>query len=176
MATKKAEVILHPIRIRIIQALIRGEHMTTQQLQERLQDVPQATLYRHLKRMVEAGVLAIADEIPNRGTVEKVYMLPEKGAEISREELEQASTEDHLVYFVNYAANLIGEYGRYLQSGSIDLYRDGVSYRQYSAWLSEEENLQVLREIRDILAKAAQNKPGGNRRRRLFSITDFPEI
>lgn len=176
MATNKAEVIFHPIRMRIIQALVRGDLMTTQQLQERLQDVPQATLYRHLKKLVEAGVLVIAEEIPNRGTVEKVYRLPEMGAEISREELEQASEEDHLTYFVKFAINLIGEYGRYLQSGNIDLYRDGVSYRQYSAWLTEEENLQVLREIKEILVKAAQNKPEGNRRRRLISVTAFPEI
>jgi len=149
--------------------------MTAQQLQERIGDVPQATLYRHLRKMVEAGVLLIVDEIPNRGTLEKVYMLPAKAASVTAEDLEQATPDDHLTYFMNYLANLIGEYGRYIQRSGVDLVKDGVSYRQYSVYLSEEENLELLYKLRDILIEAMNNEPDGNRRRRLLSIIDFPE-
>lgn len=173
---KKAEIILHPVRMRVIQSLVRGERMTAQQLQERLVDVPQATLYRHLKKLVESGVLMVAEEIPNRGTLEKVYTLPEKGAEISVEELEQASPDDHMTFFMNYLASLIGEYGRYIHQDHIDLVKDGVSYRQFSAYLTEEENLKMLYDIRDIVLKAMKNEPNEHRRKRLLSIIDFPEI
>lgn len=175
MSTKKADVILHPIRMRIIQALVRGNRMTAQQLQELLKDVPQATLYRHLKKMIDTAVLVIVDEIPNRGTIEKVYMLPEKGAEISYEELLKASSEDHLSFFMNYVANIIGEYGRYLDQSDFDLLRDGVSYRQYPVYLTEEENLAMLLSIKEIIVKAMQNEPDGKRRRRVISVIDFPE-
>jgi len=150
--------------------------MTAQQLQERLADVPQATMYRHLKKMIDASVLVVVDEIPNRGTLEKVYMIPAKGAEISVEELKQASPEEHLTYFMNYAVNIIGEYGRYLQHSDVDLFKDGVSYRQTTVHLSDEENIQMLVAIREVLTKAMQNEPNENRRRRLISIVDFPEL
>jgi predicted ArsR family transcriptional regulator len=175
---KKAEIILHPIRMRIIQTLIRGERMTAQALQQQLDDVPQATLYRHLKKLTDAGVLKVAEEIPVRGTLEKVYALSAGGAEISAEELRQASGEEHMALFMQFAANLISEYGRYVQSATPaapDLEKDGVSLRQYSAWLTDEENLQLLRDIRSLLQKAMQNEPVEGRKRRLLAILDFPE-
>ncbi|WP_158602364.1 helix-turn-helix domain-containing protein [Cohnella endophytica] len=168
-------MILHPIRMRIIQALINGSRMTSQQIQERLEDVPQATMYRHLKKMVDAGVLEVAEEIPNRGTLEKVYRLPEKGAIISAEDLKRASPEDHLSFFMNYAAQIIGEYGNYVKQPDLDLVQDGVSYRQISLYLSDEENIQLLTALWEILMKAIQNQPDENRRRRLISIIDFPQ-
>lgn len=172
---KKAELILHPVRMRIIQALVRGERMTAQALQQRLSDVPQATLYRHLKKLADAGVLRVAEEIPVRGTVEKVYELPAMGAEISVEELKQASGDDHLTYFMQFAAGLISEYGRYLQGGQTDLVKDGVSYRQYPVYLTEEENLQLLKDIRSLIVKAMANEPAEGRRRRWLAVIDFPE-
>lgn len=175
MSSKKADIILHPIRMRIIKALIRGERMTAQQLQEELKDVPQATLYRHLKKMTDSHVLVIVDEIPNRGTLEKLYMLPSKAAEISEEEFTQATADDHFSYFMNYVATLIGGYERYLNQ-DYDLFKDGVSYRQYVAYLSEEENIELLYAIRDLIVKAMQNEPSPTRKKRSISVIDFPEI
>lgn len=172
---KKAEVILHPVRMRILQALVRGERMTAQQLQERLGDVPQATLYRHLKRMLEAGVLAIAEEIPNRGTLEKVYMLPANAARLTSEDIQQATPDDHLTFFMNYLAHLLGEYARYVHHPGSEVVRDGVSYRQYAAYLSDEENLELINKIRELIMKAMENEPNNDRRRRLLSFIDFPE-
>lgn len=149
--------------------------MTAQQLQEVLQDVPQATLYRHLKKMTDAHVLTIVDEIPNRGTLEKLYMLPSKAAEISQEEFMQASADEHFSYFMNYIATLIGGYERYLNQ-DFDLVKDGVSYRQYDAYLSEEENLELLYAIRDLINKAMSNEPDPSRKKRLISVIHFPEI
>ena len=40
----------------------QGAPETAQQLSEELQDVPQATLYRHLNKLEHAGVLVVAEE------------------------------------------------------------------------------------------------------------------
>ena len=88
------DVILHPVRMRIIQYLI-NQKLTAQQLKELLPDIPQASMYRNLKKLVESGVIHIVDEIPNRGTVEKVYSIhnPSK-ASISPEDLKKFSKEE----------------------------------------------------------------------------------
>ena len=48
MANSKAEMIVHPIRLRIIEAL-HGRELTSRQIADSLDDVPQATLYRRRK-------------------------------------------------------------------------------------------------------------------------------
>lgn len=174
MADTKPDIILHPVRMRIIQTLISSKQLTAQQIHEQLADVPQATLYRHLKKLADANVLVVVAEIPNRGTLEKVYELQENGANISEEALKQASAEEHLAYFMSYAAHMIGEYGNYVQQPGFDLFRDGVSYRAASLYLSDEENLELLMGIKALITQALHNKPAAHRRRRAISITGFP--
>jgi len=171
---KKAEVILHPIRMRIIQLLTSGRRMTAQQLQDELRDVPQATLYRHLKKLLESGVLVVAEEIPVRGTVEKVYALPKGNAHVKAEDLAGAGPEEHVAYFMQFASHLIGEFGRYANQPGLDLEKDGVSYRTQTLYLTDEENLRLLLAIRGLIAEAAKNGPGEGRKSRLFAVIGFP--
>lgn len=175
MSEKKADIILHPIRFRIIQSIIRGGRMTAYQLQEHLPDIPQATLYRHLRKLKDSGILVVADEVPNRGAMERVYMLPELAAELSQEELKNATADDHLLYFINFASHIIGGFGRYIHQPGADIFKDGISYRQFYLHLSDEENLELLYGIRDLIMKYYDNKPDGKRRKRQFAVIGHPE-
>ena len=58
MTSPSADLLLHPIRLRILVGLL-GRPMTAQQLGEVLEDVPQATLYRQLNKLAQAGVLEV---------------------------------------------------------------------------------------------------------------------
>ncbi|MCI3918767.1 helix-turn-helix domain-containing protein [Paenibacillus sp. TRM 82003] len=175
MGEQKADLILHPIRMRIIQCFIGGATMTAQRLQERLTDVPQATLYRHLKKLNEAGMLTVTEERPNRGTVEKVYALPEHAAELTAADLANMSPDEHLAYFMKFASHLIGQYGRYIRQPGADVVRDGVSYRQISLHLTDEEHMELLNGIRALMTKAFANEPSPERRARVYSTITFPE-
>lgn len=50
----KVDLLLHPVRLRVVQALL-GQEMTPQQLVDALGDVPQATLYRTSPRSWRAA-------------------------------------------------------------------------------------------------------------------------
>ena len=76
MAKTGADVILHPVRMRIISTLFK-RRLTTQQIGRALPEVAQATLYRHLSRLMQAGVVAVVALRPVRGVTEKVYALAE---------------------------------------------------------------------------------------------------
>ena len=54
MAT--ADVLLHPVRMRILQALFDADPLTTAQLRERLPDIAPATMYRQIAVLAEAGI------------------------------------------------------------------------------------------------------------------------
>ena len=69
------EVVMNPVRQRIIQFLMIHEKGTVKEMKNNLSDVPTPSLYRHVKILAENAVIAVAEENRVRGTVESVYQL-----------------------------------------------------------------------------------------------------
>src|SRR5437899_614102 len=130
MKETKADLLLHPIRLRIIQAFVPPKRLTAQAIGAMLPDVPPATLYRHLNTLTRGGVLAVVERRQVRGTTEKVYALLAGGTHLSPSDLAAASKEDHLRYFTTFVATLLGDFARYLERDHADFVADGVGYRQ----------------------------------------------
>ena len=78
-----ADVVMHPVRLRIIQQL-GGRSLTTAQLRAALPDVTQATLYRHVATLVDAGILSIVEERRVRGAVERTLALGDRMAHVDQ--------------------------------------------------------------------------------------------
>ncbi|SRR5260370_333174 len=163
---KRADLILHPVRLRIILAFARGRRLTPQQVATVLVDVPQATLYRQIERLFQGGVLAIAAEKRVRGAVERTYVLAEGGASLSPEDLAQASRDDQLGYFTAFAAGLIAQFEQYLQRAKIDFLKDGVGYRQLVLHLSDKEVIEMAAAMYGAIGPflAYGSRPGRKRR------------
>lgn len=168
------ELILNPIRMRIVQALLNDQELTAQELIELLPEVPQATLYRHLKKLTDAGVLEIVSENKVRGTVEKVYKLVQEKVSLSPDELKQLTQDDHMRYFTTFLTSLMGELKDYLQ-GSPDPVKDGLSYRQVKLYLSDEEFTNLFKVIASEIKKNMLNKPSPERRLRTIANIVIPE-
>lgn len=60
----KAEVLIHPVRMKISQALMRNKEtgLTPLEMVKIIEDVPQATLYRHIQVLLDAGIIQIIKE------------------------------------------------------------------------------------------------------------------
>ncbi len=87
------DLLLHPIRLRIVQALA-GRPMTPRHIKEKLHDVPQASLYRHLSQLLAGGLIQVVDQQPVRGTVERTYALVEEAVSLGEDDLDGADAED----------------------------------------------------------------------------------
>lgn len=175
MATAPADLILHPVRMRLLLGLARRQ-LTARQLSELLPDIPQATLYHHLGLLTRAGLLRVVSERPVRGTVEKRYALEADHVTLTPEELAKASREDHLRYFTVFVSNLLSEFARYLQQDKpIDFYVDGVGYRETPFYLSDEELIQAGAAISQALLPFYENQPAPHRRRRHVSFIVIPD-
>lgn len=146
-----ADLILHPVRMRVIQLLGSGKPATAQQLAEALSDVPPATLYRHLAKLLQGGILEVVSQRQVRGTQEKTYGLRAQAAVIGPEDFAKASREDHMRYFASFLATLMGEFGRYLQREHLDPVADGVGYRTAPLNLSDAEFQQMLQALQEAL-------------------------
>ena len=70
-----AEVVMNPVRQRIFQYFLLHEAGTVKELKRALPDVPNASLYRHIKILAEHSILTVVGENRIRGTVESVYQL-----------------------------------------------------------------------------------------------------
>ncbi|OIK09810.1 hypothetical protein BIV60_22860 [Bacillus sp. MUM 116] len=175
MKESTVDVILHPVRMRIIQCLI-NQQLTAQQLKEQLPDIPQATLYRNIKKLVDGKIIHIIEEIPNRGTVEKVYSIqnPNKSL-IGPEEINRLSKDEQMGLFIKFMANLMREYEQYLQQDEIDFAADGVTFRQASIYLSDKEFADFVQGLVQVFSKVINNKPSKERTRRTIGTIIIPD-
>ena len=175
MNTTKENLLLHPVRLRIILATA-GRQVTAQQLADELPDIPQATLYRSLNALAAGGILAVVQERRRRNTIEKVYAFQQQAGTLSAADLEQATPGDYMRLFTQYLGMLLGYYGRYLAQGTIDLARDGVGYHLVPMNLSKSEFADMARALNAALAPFIQNQPAPERQRYIFGLATMPDV
>jgi Helix-turn-helix domain len=169
-----ADLLLHPVRLRILRAFLGDRALTTAELKQELADVPVASLYRHVARLVDAGVLAVVSERQVRGAVERTYVLRTSAGTLDLREVAKMTPDQHRQAFLAFIAGLVGDFDRYLARGDVDLLRDGVSYNMAGMWLDGEERQQVARELMTVLQPRLANAPKAGRRRWVLGTVVLP--
>src|ERR1700722_6733507 len=134
-----ADLLLHPVRLRIVKAFLGDRALTTRELAAELPDVPAASIYRHVARLAGAGVLNVVSERRVRGITERTYTLRIYAAQIQPGEIAEMSPAEHASAFLAYVAGLLGDFDRYLATEPDDLRRDGAGYRVAGLWLTHAE-------------------------------------
>jgi DNA-binding transcriptional ArsR family regulator len=171
--TKKIEIALHPTRIRIITALV-DKNLTTQELGEILTNIPTATLYRHLSKLVEYELIQVVEERQVRGTLEKVYALKQNDTNLAPEDL---SNEAIMELFTSFVLSVLGDFGRYLnQAEKPDLIKDGVSFTKAPLYLNDEEYKEFLMAFAPVVMQRLENRPEPGRRYRLLTTIIMPGV
>ncbi|WP_036508211.1 MULTISPECIES: helix-turn-helix domain-containing protein [Nocardia] len=169
-----ADLLLHPVRLRIVHALSGNAPRNAGELCDRLPDVPRTTIYRHLGLLVDGGILEVADERRVRGAVERSYRLRADRPAIDEKAAAAMTLDDHRRGFATAMAVLIAEFDAYLDEPGADPVADSVGYRQGTLWLSPDELNTMLDGFRRVLASVTGNGPGPNRRPYLISPVMFP--
>jgi DNA-binding transcriptional ArsR family regulator len=169
-----AELLLHPVRLRIVQAFLGDRAMTTGDLHAELSDLPAASLYRHVARLVDGGVLTVVAERRVRGTVERTYVLRNAAARIDADQVAKMSPEEHLQAFLVFVAGLIGDAERYLAGPHVDPIRDGASYSLAGLWLDDAEFAEFARDLYTIVQPRGANAPRAGRTRRVLATVVLP--
>jgi len=169
-----ADLLLHPVRLRIVKAFLGDRALTTRQLAAELPDVPAASVYRHVGRLAEAGVLHVVAERRVRGITERTYMLRLFAAQIQPAEVAAMSSQEHGTAFLAYVAGLLGDFDRYLAAEPENPGRDGAGYRVAAMWLTDAELADYRRDLASIAAPRLANGPGEGRRRRMQYTVMLP--
>jgi DNA-binding transcriptional ArsR family regulator len=179
--TRSPDLILHPVRMRVILALASGVPMAVAEIHERMPDVPLATLYRHLKGLREGGIVAVADMQPisstekrTRGAIEHRFVLQSGAGFLGPGDLSGATADDHVRWFASFVASLLGAFGRYASAGVPDLVRDGVGYNALVLQLSDSEMQAMSVAVNAALLPFATNPSGEGRTARLLATIFLP--
>jgi Helix-turn-helix domain len=169
-----ADLLLHPVRLRIVKAFLGDRALTTSQLAAELDDVPSGSLYRHVALLAKAGVLQVVAERRVRGAVERTYTLRQFAARISPEEATQMSAADHAQAFMVYVAGMLADADRYLAADRPDPARDGADYQVGALWLTDAEFAELLRDLSIAFRPRLANAPGAGRKRRMVYTVFLP--
>lgn len=173
----KTDLIIHPARLRIIQEFAPAEHLTAQDLSDRLADVPRATLYRHLAALVDGGILRVAEIRPVRGVEERIYGLAEGGANVGPSDYRVTDPSEHLRYFTTFLGLVRADFQRYLgEHPRANLPADGVAYYQVPLNLTASEYRQFVRAITAVVKPMLRLPPSPKKRRRLFTFITMPGV
>jgi hypothetical protein len=168
------ELIVHPVRLRVIHALTGSGPLTTGDIASRLPNVSKATVYRQVAILVDAGVLQIASERRVRGTVERRFGLTSARTSVGAGAAASLSLMEHRRVFATAMAILLAEFDGYLDSGHADPVADQVGYRQHSVWLTDDERNRLIEGMRSAIVPALGNEEAAGRRRHLLSPVLFP--
>jgi len=170
-----ADLLLHPVRLRIVKAFLGDRALTTSQLAAELDDVPPGSLYRHVALLTNAGVLQVVAERRVRGAVERTYTLRLFAARIDPDDARAMIAEEHGQAFMAYVAGMLGDADRYLASDPPDPIRDGADYQVGALWLTDAEFAELLRDLATVFRPRLANPPLKGRRRRMVYTVFLPE-
>lgn len=172
---RPADVVLHPVRMRIVQAFLGDRHLTTGHLRAEIPEVPSATLYRQVAALAQGGVLEVVEEKRVRGAVERTYRLRAGAAHVDAESARQMSVEDHRQVFMTFAVGLLTSFDRYLDRGDVDPARDLVGYQQNALYLTDEELAELIGDLQSVLIPRIAHTPAPGRTRRLLATVLMPD-
>ena len=164
--SKRVDLIIHPVRFRILQTLTH-EQLTTQDIADRLPDVPKSSIYRHLKLLLDNEIVSVADTRLVKGIQEKTYRVTQS-IHLTADDMEGLSADEHLNYFTNYVFTLLRDFSNYLTAteemdGKIDMLADRVGYTEVKFFANLEELNQFMVALNQAILPLMQNEAGNGR-------------
>jgi DNA-binding transcriptional ArsR family regulator len=174
MDPKIIKGLFNPVRIKIIFVLNAKQECTTKELQDELQDIPQASLYRHINSLVKYGVIEVIKEEKKRGALERTYRLKYDPYDKMQEQAIKGDKDSVGEVFYYYIMTLLAEFTTYLNKETTNLVEDGVGFRSFPMYVTEEEHQAFVNDLGAIIQNHMQHPSRKDRRLRKFSFVYMP--
>ena len=162
------DIMLNPVRMRIIQTLALRQTMTTTEICEKISDIPRTTLYRHIKILLDNDILLVTSEQKIRGSLERTLAL-------NTNEITKHNTLEHATQ--NAFAFLMKKYilfQKYFSNENPDPAKDKVFMNTTLLMTTDDEFDEFLSDLRGLLTKYTHEFSEG-RKARDISIISAPE-
>ena len=162
-----SEILLNPIRMRIIQELSTRQTATANELCEIISDVPRTTLYRHLKILIDHQIVSVVSEEKVRGTFERTLSL--NIPEITKHNTVENAAENAYGFLMS----TYGKFHSYFNGDDPDPGKDKIFLNNTVLMMKDAEFDRFLEDLRNLLL-AYQFAPEEDRKPRDLSIISAP--
>jgi len=160
----------------IIDVQLLGQ-VTTKQLLERNPEIPQATLYRLVKKMVQDEILQVVAENRVRNVTEKVYAFAFASGDFNAE-LEKMLAEDpgaaYYAIFSQFMMGLMEQVKVYSERATVDLHADGVGIMDYPFYATIDEVGELAGKIHALMQPYLANEATPERQLRAMTRIMMP--
>lgn len=161
-------VIMNPIRMRIIQILANNKSLTASEICEKVSDVPRTTLYRHIKILIDNDILTVISEQKIRGSLERTLAL--NIGEITKHNTIENATQNAFSFLMDKFVR----FQKYFIRKKPDPGKDKIFLNNTVMMMTDEEFDQFLLELRELLVKYSFEY-AQDRKVRDISIISAPE-
>jgi DNA-binding transcriptional ArsR family regulator len=168
-----SQLLLHPVRMRIVVALAGRGPSTVREISTRMTDVPPATLYRHVRVLAQSGIATVVGERPVRGAVERTYALVPDRAGLTPPQLASAAADQRMQAFTTFIGSLLADFAA--------VNRRGGAAAAETAWfvtpldLTDEQFAAFGAELQALLQRAMATPPSPDGRRRTLASVLLPD-
>lgn len=156
------EACMNATRQRILQVIMIKKEATPAEIGAELPDILRASLYRHIKVLLDAEIIVVVKEAFKRGSMEKTYS-------IAPQSPYEETNESYGSLIQRALMGLQGEFCRYFNGENPDPQRDLLTVASASLLMSDEEMMEFLTAYGELLQKYMQNRP--NERRKVRKVT-----
>ena len=160
-------LLMNPIRLRIVQYLMIHEKGTAGEIKLELTDIPPASLYRHIKMLSDAGFLEVVEEKKIRGTIEKTY-------QFAKNPFGDVNEQDIEVVFQTGLLSLMTTFQKYFARASANPQKDLLGFSTSTLLLSDQEFMEVTKKVGNIFNEVISNKPDDDRKPRRITFISSP--
>ena len=127
------EILLHPIRMRILQQFSKSQTLTATEICQSLGDIPRTTVYRHINTLIEAELLTVVSEKKIRGSYERTLSvnISTYSKHNTRENADQNA--------FNFLMTQYGKFHRYFEKETSDPAKDRIFLSNVTFMMTDEE-------------------------------------
>jgi DNA-binding transcriptional ArsR family regulator len=162
------QILLDPIRSRIIQFIAVHQLVTAGELALSMPDVPKTTLYRHLGILHEHAIIKVVAENRIRGSVERTYALDvESYAKLN-------TMENMPNNAFGFLMNIYADFYRYFTSDNPKPAQDHIFMSNVNLLLTDKEFGELFGQINALLKEHLTNAPNDQRKQRSISFISSP--
>ncbi len=174
MEQKVMDCFTHPIKCKLLLELYSAGKATAKQLAETYNDIPQATLYRYLKRMTNDGILKVVEENQVRGTIEKTYAVAIDLDSNGQELIGENAGDAYMQLFMQYIFGFIKQFQEYCKNPDINISKDQSGFSLAPIYANDEELASAMAEYAKIIQRLYKNQPTPDRKLRTLGLIISP--
>jgi len=151
MNQKLIECLANSIRGKLLRTIAEQERATTKELAQIVNTLPQASLYRHLKKMVDDGLIEVVEENQIRNVKEKIYgMAIDFEAELKKI-AEDTSGATFLAQYQIFSNGILEEFQTYLKDNDIPERGFAFGFGMLPITVTNKEAWELYKKIEELL-------------------------